>query len=124
MIRVGMLAARPVWQCALFVNDVTPTPLMSYADFSLPHWPGFVPLNLTQWGLPYLNADDEAEIQAAPLTFRQEIPAAPPDTVYGYLVIDGSARLVWAERLSGTPTTMVLPGQEFLVQPRLELGQL
>ena len=64
------------------------------------------------WGYPYLSADTVAEIDAKPLTWSCNDPAALPLTIYGYFLYDEYQNLLWAELLVGGPVVLTVVGQQ------------
>jgi len=102
----------------LFVNDIHPDPDTVVGDFTEPTWTGYdaTPLH-DDWG-ELLDSDTNnwCLVPGTSASFHTNDPVSPPDTVYGYYVLDGAGDLVNSHRFT-TPWTVADPGDTVVFVP-------
>jgi hypothetical protein len=88
----------------LFVNNHTPAPGDALTDYTLPTWFAYGSQNITTWTSTTIVSNKSVTV-SDPVSFTPGFDAAGA-TVYGYLVREATAGLLFAE-LFATPITVV-----------------
>lgn len=91
----------------LYRNDYTPVPGCVTGDFTPADYPGAAPLlyDAFNWGSVTVTDHVAICLSGEPYTFTADAGSWSPQVIFGYLVVDGSYNLLWAERFS-TPRTI------------------
>jgi hypothetical protein len=107
----------------LFVNDYVPLVSSKAADFQEPSGSWYAPILVSEWGQPFQNASQQAEIDEVLRTWTAADPVVA-EQVYGYWVTTPLGQVVWAERAPLGPYPMAAAGQSVVILPRLMVGEL
>jgi len=106
------------WKVKLFTNNLTPTPDNVIADFTVPTYTGYSPLNLgddtpaTTYVDPVtgkINIVLPADVMM--LTFPCNAAPAEPQTIYGYFVTDAAGTVLKGAERFETPIVISDVGQ-------------
>lgn len=104
----------------LFVNDWEPSPFDDFEDYDEPPsdvW--YQPLPLIQWAPAYINADGKGEKDHEFVVWIWQPPVAVQ--IYGWFITDYLNYVLCAERDPKGPVYLTVPGQPYIVKPRLTL---
>lgn len=118
-----LLPLATAWWLRLYVNDHTPTPADTAADYVEPTGSWYAPLILDQWGQTYNTATGLGRVDNVIRTYTAAGTLAD-ESVYGYWVATDNFQLVWAERGPLSPYPMNTAGRTVRVLPRLSTGEL
>lgn len=100
----------------LYVNDTPLTLDTVLADFVEASFAGYAPIRVTTWIDAAWIVDRVATL--ADLAVWECSADGPPQTVYGYYVVNGTGTsLLWAERRVGGPVVMQFAGDTYSAEP-------
>lgn len=100
----------------LFSNDHQPAQGDLWQAYIPPTWPGYQPLQPRAWSNPYLNSSQQGVTDNPILTWTLEAALDPPQTVYGYALLNSSLQLIAAERTEPSGYVMFYAGQVYSLQ--------
>jgi hypothetical protein len=102
----------------LYKNDLVPDRYSGVDDFVEADFTGYAAVGFVSWGTPFLNADDDAEVDHDPIVFTQT-GTATTNNIYGYFVTDGAGTTLWfSERNPAAPAAMDTTGKTYTVIPK------
>jgi hypothetical protein len=104
----------------LYGNDITPAVADTYGTYDIIAGGGYAAKSLTYANWSFTEDDPSyATYTAQNFTFTGALTA--PGTVYGYIIIDASNKVMWAERF---PAALIpfspIAGSKIRVIPRIE----
>lgn len=102
----------------LYKNDFVPDRYSEIDDFVEADFTGYAAVGFIDWGDPFLNVHDDAEVDHDPIVFEQTGTDTTCD-VYGYYVTDGAGEVLWfAERNPAGANHMDTTGKTYTVIPK------
>lgn len=107
----------------LFVNNHTPTPLDSAADYTEPSGSWYAPILMNAWGTAFVNPSNQGEIDEI-IRIWTAGGTVVSESIYGYWWTDGSGNFLLAELNAAGPQSMGTAGLTYSVLPRLMEGDL
>ena len=126
MLRFALGDVTPNTTCTLrlFVNDYTPVPATTEANFTEMTTQNYTPIVLTNTNWTVTAEDPEAQGVQAEQTFTFD--GSGGDTiVYGYYITDDTAgALLWAERFPSPPTVPNILGGVIKITPKFTFATL
>lgn len=98
----------------LYQNNRTPAETDVASDYTEATFPGYAAQALNDFGTPFLNGANKAQMQSGLHTFTST-GSSPSNTIYGYYVTDSGGNLVGAELRAAGPVTINASGQQYNV---------
>lgn len=110
------------WWVKLYQNPRTPTDGDTTANYTEATFTGYNGnQSPTNWTVPAIDGSGMARTTADPLDF--DFTGGPPQTIYGYYVINTAGKLLWAEQFM-PPVNLTAPGDKITLTPSLTLCSL
>lgn len=116
---VGTGGAFNAAKVALFKAPGLPGRTKTLADFDIVDFGGLTNLKSLVWGSPFVNANQQAEIQAGLTSWLTTGITGLPVTIAGYLITNTAGDTLLLAELFPTPVTFDRSGQNLSGVPRL-----
>jgi len=91
-------------QVGLFQNDITPLRTSVVGDFTQATYTGYALANVT-WSAPSVSDGGDVELIGTVPEFRPD-DAVTPNTVFGFLLVDGAGAYIMGARFDDPPLPM------------------
>ena len=114
-IILDLLAADPLVYLKLFANDRVPLVTDTEANYTEATFSGYPGSTAITWSAAFVNGSAKGEIDGDPVDFTNSTGAVG-NTIYGAYVVDGSGKLIYADRF-GAPFVMTAAGATFSYTP-------
>jgi hypothetical protein len=104
---------------ALFQNDIYPVRTNVFGDFTYGAIGGIAATQAITWGTPFVNGNQQAQVQGGLIDFLTTTNPTDPITAYGYVIFNAVPDdWILAERFA-VPFTFTAAGQYLGIVPRL-----
>lgn len=121
-ITTAMTGAWDGAKMILFVNDYEPATDMVIGDLTEATFTGYAASSAIVWADPFVDDDGNAVLVGGSKEFKGG-GDDPPQTVYGYAVVDAAkANIFWAERLPN-PVVMDSANKAVVILPKMTKAQ-
>lgn len=106
----------------LFTAPAVVVPGNIYTDFTLATFPGYAPA-VSTFGSLAIDGNNNASTTGSAVTFTSS-GSSPSNTIYGYIVYDGSVPVALYAEAFSAPILINAAGQSITITPTMYLGKL